>query len=135
VVVAIEAVLAVVGYIQVRPAVVVVIANRASVSPAVVGYAGLFRHVGEGAVVIVMEESRVGRGGLAGKRIVCGAVHQINVEPAVIVIVQETNAGAFGLEDEALLRRACRVMPARKSRGLGNILEDEWGLSSQSRRQ
>jgi len=134
-VVVVKAVLPIIGYIQVRPAVVVVIANRAPVAPAVVGHAGLFRHVGERAIVIVVKESRVRRGGFARKRIISRSVHKINVQPAVIVIIQKTHTRSLGFKNEALFRSARRVMPACKTGLFGNILKDNWtGLYEAARR-
>src|ERR1035441_5994660 len=70
VVVMVEAVLTVIGYIEVGPAVVVVIAYGAPVSPTVVGNSGRACHLGECAIVIIMKERRVWRSGFARKRIV-----------------------------------------------------------------
>ena len=124
VVIVVKAVLPIIGYIQVRPAVIVVIPNHAPVSPPVVGYAGLLRYVGERAIVVVVKQSRVRWCSFARKRIVSRAVHQINVKPAVIVIVQKTDARALGFQNKTLFGSARRVMPARKSSSCGNILKD-----------
>ena len=59
VVVVVQTILAVVGHVKIRPAIVVVVADGASVAPAIIGYSGLFCHVGKCSVVIVVEERRV----------------------------------------------------------------------------
>ena len=60
-VVVVEAVLAEVGDVDVGPAIVVVVGDGYAYAPAVVGDSGFIGDVGEGAVVIVVEESRFGR--------------------------------------------------------------------------
>src|ERR1035441_231657 len=70
VVVAIEAVFAIVGHVQIGPAVIVVIAYCAAVSPAGVGGTGFGGHLGERAVVVVVKERGVRRFGFTGERVV-----------------------------------------------------------------
>ena len=65
-VVAVEDVLAVVGDEEVVPAVVVVVADAAALSPAAAGEAGFSGDVGEGAVAVVLEEMAVLAPGLWG---------------------------------------------------------------------
>src|SRR5207248_4154418 len=80
VVVAIEAVLAVVGYVDVRPAIVVVVGYGDAEAPALVGDASLVSDVSKRSVMVVMEEHGAGRPFLAldgGDR---GTVEEINVE-------------------------------------------------------
>ncbi len=89
VVVVIEAVLAEIGDEDVGPAIVVEVTNNRTEAPAVIGYAGLGCDVREGAVVVVMKERGVGRLRLSLFGVVAGAVYQIDVEPAVVVIVQQ----------------------------------------------
>ena len=127
-VVAVEPVVAEVGNKDVGPAVVVEIRDGHAEAPAVVGDAGLVGHVGKGSVVIVVKERGMGRGALAAERIVGRAVHQIDVEPAVVVVVDQAHAGAVGLQNVFLLRRAHFMAPAGKPRGLGHVLEDHRAL-------
>jgi len=75
--------------------------------------------------VIVVKKSCLRRRFLAVERLVGRSVYEIDIQPAVVVIVQQTNAWAFCLQDEALCRRTGRVMPARKACCLGNILEND----------
>ena len=96
-VVVVENVLAEVGDEQVFEAVVVVVADADALSPAGVGHAGLCGDVGESAVAIVLEEMR---GGLlaGGEAFEAPAVDQKNIQPAVVVVVVESDAAAGGLE-------------------------------------
>ena len=59
-VVTVEDVLAVVGDEEVVPAVVVVVADAAALSPAAAGEAGFGSDVGEGSVAVVLEEMQMG---------------------------------------------------------------------------
>src|SRR6185437_8159170 len=86
VVVVVKAILAEICHVEVGPAVVVVIANGAAESPAVVFDPGDIGDVGKRLIVIVAEERSVRRRGLAVERVVGRSVDQINVEPAVVVV-------------------------------------------------
>jgi hypothetical protein len=66
----IEAIFAVIGDVDVRPAVVVVVGYDCSVSPAVVGDSSLLCHVGEGTVVVVVKEGGLRRRLFAVERFV-----------------------------------------------------------------
>ena len=61
-IVVIEAVLAIVGNEDIRPTVVVIVANSDAETPAVIGDACLHRNIGKCAVMVVVKESRMGRG-------------------------------------------------------------------------
>ena len=87
---------------MIGPAVVVVVGHGAAESPAVVGDAGFGGDVGEGAVVIVVEERGVRRGLFAGERVDGGAVDDVDVEPAVVVVVEQAYTRALGLDDVVL---------------------------------
>src|SRR5262249_38801171 len=90
---------------EVVPVVVVVITDADTGLPAAATDAGFFGDVGERSVAIVFVKVRGGslaRGPiLAEKRAVCG----IDVEPAVIVVIEEGNAGTFGFDDVFLVVR------------------------------
>ena len=92
VIVVVEAVLAVVAHIDVRPAVVVVVGDADAVAPAVIGDAGLRGDIGKRAVVVVAEEGGVRRGFLAVECVEGGAVDQVDGEPAAVVVVDEADA-------------------------------------------
>ena len=53
------------------------------------------------------------------------AVDEIDVEPAVVVVVEQGDAGADGLEDEFLLGRAHGVVPGGEAGFGGDVLEDD----------
>src|ERR1700722_3932301 len=96
----VQTVFAEIGYIQIRPAIVVVIAHRDTHAPAVVSNSSLLRYVSECAIVVVMEQRRMLRGSFAGKRFVAETVYKEDVEPSVIVIVQQCNSATERLNDK-----------------------------------
>ena len=88
-IVAIEAIFADVGDVDIGPAVVVEIGDGDAGAPAIVGDSGLGGDVCECAVVVVAKERGVGWGGFAGERVDCGAVDNIDGEPAGVVVIDE----------------------------------------------
>ncbi len=95
--------MAVGGDVEVVEAVVVVVADAGSLAPGGQGEAGFGGDVGEGSVVVVVEEVAGGgvflRGRGGGE---FGAVDEEDVGPAVAVVVEDGDAGAGGLDDVAL---------------------------------
>ncbi len=53
-------------------------------------------------------------------------VHDVDIEPAVVVVVDQSHARALGLDDVVLGRRAHLVGPLRQAGFLGNVFEDHW---------
>src|SRR5882724_11678972 len=101
-IIVVETVLAVVGHIEVRPAIVVVVADRNSESPTLIGDSCLGCNICEGSVVIIVEEHSLWRGLLTLQSRNRGAVEQVDVEPAVIVIVEQRYTRAWSLDDALL---------------------------------
>src|SRR5215469_1077511 len=89
VVIVVEAVLAKIGDVYIGPSVVIIIANHSAEAPALVSYSSLVGDVSECAVVIIVEQHRARRSFLAFENGKGGTVHQINVEPSVVIIVEE----------------------------------------------
>ena len=94
----VEPVLAVVGDVEIFPSVVVVVADANALAPAGCGQTGFGGHVGERAVVIVAIQVIAGTlpGGKSFER---RAIHQKNVGPAVVVVVEDRDAGSGGFDD------------------------------------
>ncbi len=87
---------------QVGPSIVVEVSDGRAHGPAGGADAGLVSHVGESAVVIVVEERTASLD--AGARHLDGLrVGEINVGPAVAIVVDERHASAHRLDDELLL--------------------------------
>src|SRR5438067_2126870 len=131
-IVVVEPVFTVVTNKDVGPAVIIVVGNRASISPAVVRDSGASTHVSKGTIVIVMEQSRVRGLLLTVQRVERGTVHEVNVGPAVIVKVDQTDPRAVGLNNNVLFWRPHPVSPARQPRLLRDVLKDDWTVFNKS---
>src|ERR1700733_703950 len=125
VIVVIQTILAEVRNVEIRPAVVIVVSYNYAETPAIVGNAGLLRNVGKRAVVVVVKQRRMGWRRLSGHGIVSRPTDQINVEPAVVVIIEQRYSRTYGLDDESVFGRAHYVPPARQSGFLRDVLEDD----------
>jgi hypothetical protein len=99
-IVAIENVAAQAGKVKVGPAVVVVIAHRAAHGEARRGHAGLGGDIGECAVAVVVVERAHAFFSLDG-HVDAGRIGEIDVRPAVAVVVDEDHAAAHRFDDVA----------------------------------
>ena len=91
-------VLAVVRDVEVFPTVVVIVADANALSPARCGESGLNGHVGECAVMVVSIET-IARTLPGRKSFEPGAIYEKNVRPAVVVVIEDGDASACGLDD------------------------------------
>ena len=124
-IVAIETVGSVVRDVQIRPAVVVDVARRHAEAPPSVGHAGAIGDVREPEIAIVEEERGARRRLEALERGACRAVDQIDVEPPVVVDVDERDAARRRVEDERLLGRTGSMPECLEARPGCPILEDD----------
>ena len=137
--VSIENVLPVVGDEDVQPAVVVVVAGTdARCPPDIVSSGSPFppvhqtgarRHITERAVVIIPVQPgqrrfpRRIRFGFARPRLQPRPVQNERIHPAVVVVVEERDAGAVGLDDEALAIDVAIDRRLAQSGAIGDIDE------------
>ena len=124
-----EAVLAVAGDVEVVEAVVVIVADAGALAPTGREEAGLGGDVGEGAVVVVVEEMVGGfcccRGRSRSSEF--ASVDEEDVGPAVAVVVEDGDAGAGGFDDVALgVDAAVDVADGDAGFG-GDVDEPGWG--------
>ena len=82
--------------------------------------------------MIVAKQGGVRRRLLAVESVEGRAVHQVDVEPAIVVVVDQADARAVRLHDELLLRHAHLVDPAGEACGLGDVLKDHRALIDES---
>ncbi len=115
-VIAIEDVAAQAGHIKVRPAVVVVVSYSSAHSKAWRGKARFCRHIGKSAVVVVMVKNAEALRAFH-RHFNRWGIREINVGPAVPIIVQQNHSTAHGFHDVFL----CRV---------GGMFEGDAGLGS-----
>jgi len=127
-IVAIERVAPVVGDEDVAVAVVLDVADDAGHPVAAVATSGRVGHVAEGAVAVVAikmiadaDMSIFGR--LIVQSLQVAAIDQVEIQPAVLVVVEEGASGAGRLDDVAHLRVSEAVLKADAG-GRGNIDED-----------
>src|SRR6266498_500734 len=114
---------AVVGDDQVVEAIVVVVADAASLSPTGSCQPCLFGDVREGAISIVMEE-KIGRLMRWRDALEPSAVDHEDVEPAVVVVIKERDAAAGFFEDVSLARdTAIHIQRCAEPRLDRNVLE------------
>src|SRR5262249_54088337 len=94
-VVVIENVAAVLRNVKVGKAIPVVVADRHALPIAAALDPRLPRNISEGAVAIVMVE-RVAQRRVGIEKITLAAVHEVNVHPSIVVVIEKCAAGAGG---------------------------------------
>src|SRR5439155_398038 len=95
-VVAVEDVLTPIGHEQIVETVVVVVAHAHRGYPARAVETGLFRYVGECAITIVLVQPV---GAAVGRAFQSRAAQKENVQPAVVIVVDERHATTHRLDD------------------------------------
>src|SRR5271168_3151344 len=131
-VVMVEAILSKIGYVEVGPSIVVVVSNSHAIAPSVIGYSCLYRYIGKSSVVVVMEKRGMRGFCFTSLRFVGGAIHEIDIEPSIVVVIDQCNAGTNRIDDEFLGRIAHVRMPGPKSRLFGDVLEDDGAVFNKS---
>src|SRR5579859_1991121 len=84
---------------EIVPAIVVVIAHAYAGLPTRAGEAGFFRDVGESSIAVIFVQMRGGSFAWRPIFVEAGSVCQINIEPAVVVVIEKSQATAFGFDD------------------------------------
>ena len=120
-----EAIFAEVGDVEVGPAVVVVVTDGNAEAPAVVGDSGLGGDVGEGSIVIIVEEGGVWRHSFVVHGRNGAAVDEVDVHPAIVVVVEQSDAGADAFDDVLLVGGSHLVVPLGEASLSGDVLEDD----------
>ena len=101
VVVVVEPILPVIRDVEIFPTVIVVIAHANTLSPSRCRQAGFLSHISKCAIVVVAIET-VRRSFTGGKTFEPGPVHQENVRPAVVVVIENRDAVSGCLDDVLL---------------------------------
>src|ERR1700730_3447683 len=109
-VVVIQNAFSVLGQVEIGEAVVIVVAHCGTHAIAPSGYACFLRHVAEGAVPIVAIES-IAEWLIRIVEIATSAIDQVNIHPAVIVVVEKSAARAGGFRQVVLRRASVGVLP------------------------
>jgi hypothetical protein len=133
-VVVIEAILAVVGHENIRPAIIVVVGHSDAETPSIIGDARLGGYVGERAVVVVVKEGSVGRFFFAIQGLERGTIGEVDIEPAIVVVVDQAHPGSIRFQDELLVRVPHVMGPVRDAGLFGDVLEDDRATGDESSR-
>ena len=88
---------------KIVPAIVVVVADADSRLPAGAGEPGSFCDVSEGPIAVVLVEMRSGL--LSGRPVLAQScsVGQINIQPAITVVIKKSDPAAFGFDNVAFM--------------------------------
>src|SRR6185503_13307515 len=123
VIIVVKAILPKIRNVDVGPSVVVIISDGNAESPALIGYPGVIGHVAKRPIMIVVEQ----RGARCWRLTVQSgegrAVDKVNIQPTIVVIIQEPYAGADGLENGFLLRGTGTMMKSVQASGFRELLE------------
>ena len=63
------------------------------------------------------------RGRLSRHGVGCRSIHQVDIEPAIVVVVKKTDTGALRFNDEFLFRRSGDIPPFGEPGLFGYIVE------------
>src|SRR6266849_2010121 len=88
---------------EIVPTVVVVISDAHAGLPPGAREPGFFGDVGKSAVAIIFEEMRSRRFSFRPLGVQARSVGEINIEPAVLVVIEKREAAAFGFDDVAFV--------------------------------
>ncbi len=97
-------------HVEIRPAVAIVVADCDTHAVSIPRHASLLRHVRECAVAVVAIECVTERSGRFIE-IARSAIHKVDVHPAVVVIVEERAARAYGLRQVHFRRLTTHMNP------------------------
>ena len=93
---------------HVRPAIIVIVGNRAAHRPAGISHTNFVGDIGKSSVMIVAIEGALGF--LAAKSHGdTRCIGEINIQPAVLIVVEQKHTTAHGFHDVLLFRRNCML--------------------------
>src|SRR5262249_19033381 len=121
-VVAVEDALAILRDVEIGETVAVVVAHGNALPISASGDAGLLGHVRESTVAIVVVK-RVTERRIRGVEVAGAAVDEVEVHPAIVIVVEERAAGAGGLGEIFLCGLAGRVFPRDAALRGGDFFE------------
>ncbi len=119
-IVAIEDIRAQAGDVEIGPAIIVIVTHRATIGETGCGDSGLVSHIGKRAIVVVVVKSAA-RFLMLQSHFHGGSVGEVEVGPAVTIVVDEQDPAAHRLRNVFLLWRIS--VPELNSRLLGNIFQ------------
>ena len=118
-----------VGDEEIVAAIIIVVADTTSLSPAGMSQACFLRDIGERSVLIVVKEVTRGIVTSFSRRKAC-SVYEKNIEPAIVVVIEQGHAAAHFLQEELLVRdSATNVFCAEQTSFRGYVSENNWNVS------
>src|SRR4029077_3003606 len=121
-IVAIEDAFAVLGDVEVGETIAVIVADGDSLPEAACAHAGFLSYISESSVAIVVVE-RVAEGRSGREEIAGTTIDEVQVHPAVVVVVEECAARARRLGEILFGRFAGDVLPGDATGGRKDLLE------------
>ena len=125
-IVVIKPVLAKIGDVDIWPTVIVVVAYRNTEAPAFICHSSTGSDIGESAVVIVVKEHGAGYWSLPPFRLSGRAVQEIDVQPAIVVVVNQGDARAGSFDNGCFLRSSRAVVKNVQASLLCDIRKHDW---------
>ena len=108
--------------VDVRKAIAIVVADGNSHAIGIARYTGFLRDIGERAIAIIVVQ-RITQRLRRLIEIARSAVHQIDIHPAVVVVVEKGAAGAHGFRKMRQRRTSIDMRPADTARGRWNLFK------------
>ena len=124
-VVAVKNAAAILGDVQIGKTVAVVVTDSDTHTVAASGDAGFFGDVGESSIAVILIEC-VAQRRIGIEEIAFAAVDEINVHPAVVVVVEEGAARACGFRKIVFRRTPVYVSPGNSGFCGRNFFEQSW---------
>src|ERR1700733_14725056 len=125
VVIVIQPVRAPVGNKNVWPALLVVIGHGNPKPPAIVGHPSLRGDVCKRPIMVVMKKRGVRRRRLSIQRVERRSIHQVDVQPAIVVVIDQADARPIRLKNQLLLGCPHHMVPTGQARSLRRVLKDD----------
>ena len=111
---------------QIVVAIVVVVADATPLPPSGTSQMGLFRDISERAVAVVVKQ--ITDGSLILLRLLeAGSIHQKNVEPAIVVIIEQRHAATHLLQEVLLVGSAATNVLGTQQAGTGGYVGENDG--------
>ena len=111
---------------EIVPAVVVVIADADTGLPAGAREAGFFRDIGKSSVAVVFVQMGCGSFPRRPVGVEARSVRQINIQPAVMIVIEKRQSTTFGFNDVFFLIDAAPDVWGNQAGFLGHVDEHDW---------
>src|SRR6266481_445503 len=121
-VIMIETILPVVRDVEVFPTIIIVISDADALTPSRGNKTGLHGDIRESPIMIVVIQV-VGGGLIGWESFQCGAVHNENIRPSIVVIIKDSHARSGRLDDVFLGFYSAKYIYRRQPRFFRDVHE------------